>query len=206
MSLTDQTRRMSSTDIRRSRVQTLAKPARRTVELRQWRPTDAVSLHGMLAHDETLQRELGRGDVSTVVGCADVITAFLAVSLPSLQNFAISVGGRAVGNVAVSHMEHRHDTGWISYWVAVEARGQGLATRAVASAARWAFADRDLFRLELSHGVSNPASCRVAVRAGFAAEGVERQKLRSNAERIDVETHARLVVDPAPALALIPVR
>ncbi|OUE31259.1 hypothetical protein BFL35_05940 [Clavibacter michiganensis] len=48
--------------------------------------------------------------------------------------------------------------------------------------------------------MANPASCRVATRAGFAAEGIERAKLRYGDERFDVETHARLATDPPPAV------
>jgi RimJ/RimL family protein N-acetyltransferase len=48
--------------------------------------------------------------------------------------------------------------------------------------------------------VNNPASCAVAMRAGFAAEGIERAKLRYGVERFDVETHARLATDPAPSV------
>ncbi len=55
-----------------------------------------------------------------------------------------------------------------------------------------------LHRLELGHRLSDPASCRVAVAAGFRAEGVERDKLRYGDERFDVETHARLSGDPSP--------
>lgn len=68
-----------------------------------------------------------------------------------------------------------------------------------------AFCD-GLERLELGHRLNNPASCRVATRAGFLAEGIERQKLRYGTQRFDVELHARLRTDPAPArdLARIP--
>jgi RimJ/RimL family protein N-acetyltransferase len=52
-----------------------------------------------------------------------------------------------------------------------------------------------LFRLELGHRVNNPASCRVASRAGFAVEGLERQKLLYDGVRYDVELHARLATD-----------
>ncbi|RIJ14589.1 N-acetyltransferase, partial [Clavibacter nebraskensis] len=77
------------------------------------------------------------------------------------------------------------------------------ATRALAGAAAWGFAD-GLFRLELGHRVNNPASCRVATRSGFAAEGIERAKLRYGDERFDVETHARLATDPATAVVPLP--
>ncbi|WP_440697198.1 GNAT family N-acetyltransferase [Clavibacter nebraskensis] len=48
--------------------------------------------------------------------------------------------------------------------------------------------------------MNNPASCRVARRAGFIAEGIERAKLRYGDERFDVETHARLATDPPSAV------
>lgn len=50
--------------------------------------------------------------------------------------------------------------------------------------------------------MNNPASCRVATSAGFLPEGIERAKLRYGDERFDVEAHARLRTDPAPALEL----
>lgn len=102
-----------------------------------------------------------------------------------------------IGCVTVAHMEDRHGTGWVSYWMSASSRGRGLATRAVATAAEWALVVRGLHRLELGHRVDNPASCRVATQAGFAVEGVEREKLRYGDVRVDVETHARLASDPA---------
>jgi hypothetical protein len=42
----------------------------------------------------------------------------------------------------------------------------------------------------------------VATAAGFLAEGIEREKLRYGNVRYDVETHARLVTDPAPTTNL----
>ncbi|GEL99270.1 hypothetical protein CTE05_28170 [Cellulomonas terrae] len=53
--------------------------------------------------------------------------------------------------------------------------------------------------------MNNPASCRVATAAGFAAEGIERAKLRYGSDRYDVETHARLSTDPRPPVELVPI-
>src|SRR5699024_10296456 len=122
------------------------------------------------------------------------------------RNWAVVVAGAAVGNVGLSHIEHRHDTAWTSYWLSGAARGRGLAHRALAGVAAWAFDELGLFRLELGHRVNNPASCAVARRAGFVAEGVERAKLRYGDQRFDVETHARLASDPAPDVVPVPVR
>jgi len=111
-----------------------------------------------------------------------------------------------VGNVGLSSIDRVHGTAWTYYWVAASHRGQGLAARALATVSRWAFEELQLFRLELGHRVNNPASCRVATRAGFIAEGVERSKLRYGNDRFDVETHARLATDLVPSLTPLSMR
>ena len=105
-----------------------------------------------------------------------------------------------VGSVTVSAVDRRHDTGWVSYWTVESARGRGVAAVATGALSAWAFGDLGLFRLELGHRINNPASCRVAERAGFRVEGVERAKLRYGDTRYDVELHARLATDPYPPL------
>ena len=103
-----------------------------------------------------------------------------------------------LGSVTVSAVDRRHDTGWVSYWTSESARGRGVAAVATAAVSAWAFEDLGLFRLELGHRTNNPASCRVAERAGFGVEGLERAKLRYGDTRYDVELHARLATDPQP--------
>ncbi|MET9224846.1 GNAT family N-acetyltransferase [Lentzea sp. NPDC003310] len=110
-------------------------------------------------------------------------------------SFAVLHEGVPVGNVAVSSVERRHLTGWISYWVREQARGKGLATQACRAVSEFAFAELGLFRLELAHRTDNIASCRVAKAAGFAVEGVERARLLYDGVRYDTETHARLATD-----------
>lgn len=114
--------------------------------------------------------------------------------------FAVVDGGNAaLGGVAVGSLNARHATGWVSYWTTSAARGRGVATHGCRALAEWCFAELGLFRLELGHRADNPGSCRVALAAGFAAEGLQRQKLAYDGVRYDVETHARLATDPYPA-------
>ena len=113
--------------------------------------------------------------------------------------------GLAVGNVMATAIDKRHDTAWVSYWVSPHARGRGLASAATAGLAEHCFNELGLYRLELAHRVNNPGSGRVAVKAGFIPEGIERAKLRYLDEygrpvRFDVQTYARLREDPSPAL------
>ncbi|WP_411080965.1 GNAT family N-acetyltransferase [Streptomyces sp. cmx-18-6] len=103
--------------------------------------------------------------------------------------------GVALGCVAVNAVNYAHDTGWVSYWTTEAARGRGVAPAGVRALARWAFGGLGLYRLELGHRTDNPASCRVAVRSGFAPEGIDRAKLRYGRVRYDVERHARLADD-----------
>lgn len=176
---------------------------RMTTELRPWDESDAESLQHAFAVSDDLATQVGDADLSTLDRCREFIALQLGPSSPAERNFAISVDGAAVGNVGIGKMEHRHDTGWVYYWVSAEARGLGLASRSLASAAHWAFQQRGLFRLELGHRVNNPASCIVATNAGFVAEGIERQKLKYGQTRFDVETHARLETDPVLEIELM---
>lgn len=107
----------------------------------------------------------------------------------------IDDSSRLLGSVTVAALDRRHSTGWVSYWSVQEFRGGGNIASALRAMAQWAFDDLELFRLELGHRTNNPASCYVARAAGFAVEGLERQKLRYGDERFDVELHARLATD-----------
>lgn len=108
--------------------------------------------------------------------------------------FAVTLDGLVVGNVAVTGIDV-HGTGCVSYWIMPEARGRGVAAEAAGELARWAFGERGLYRLELGHRTDNVASCKVATRAGFRPEGIERGRLRYGDVRHDVERHARLATD-----------
>ncbi len=169
------------------------------LELRPWTTGDAADLRRAVRASPDLVLQLGDADLGSESACARFIERELATTDESRVSRAIVTEDSVVGNVGLSHIEYRHGTAWVSYWVASPFRGRGLATRAVIALTEHAFADPGLFRLELGHRVDNPASCRVAARAGFAAEGIERSKLRYGDLRFDVETHARLVTDPAVA-------
>jgi RimJ/RimL family protein N-acetyltransferase len=61
-------------------------------------------------------------------------------------------------------------TAEIGYWIAVAARGRGIAPAAVRAVTDWvfeAFAGAGLRQVMLVHDVDNPASCRVAEKAGY---------------------------------------
>ncbi|WP_166982445.1 GNAT family N-acetyltransferase [Paramicrobacterium fandaimingii] len=173
------------------------------ITLRPWSLSDASALRECIVTSPDLTRQVGTADVSTIEACR----AFIRDALPneaSAVNLAACIDDIPVGNVGISNIEYRHSTGWTYYWLAASARGQGIATRALATISAWAFTEQSLHRLSLGHRVDNPASCRVATRAGFRAEGIERERLRYGTERFDVETHARLATDAAPDFEALP--
>ncbi|MDG4809079.1 GNAT family protein [Micromonospora sp. WMMD1120] len=105
-----------------------------------------------------------------------------------------ATGGDLLGSVSL-HRIHDGDAS-IGYWTTPAARGRGVASRAVAGLTDWAFASLSLHRVELCHAVANPASCRVADRAGYRAEGTLRESYRyGDGRRYDEHLHARLASD-----------
>ena len=60
------------------------------------------------------------------------------------------------------------------YWLVTQARGRGIATRALRLITDWTVATTEVVRLDLFTDLENDASGRVAERAGFEREGVRR--------------------------------
>ncbi|MGX1563118.1 GNAT family N-acetyltransferase [Streptomyces sp. NPDC055506] len=106
-----------------------------------------------------------------------------------------------LGHIGVNEIKYHLKVARVGYWVLPEARGQGVATRALLLATRWAFAELGLHRVELDHAVGHDVSCRIAERCGFAYEGTLRGAIfeedRHDAFR-DAHLHARLATDPEP--------
>jgi RimJ/RimL family protein N-acetyltransferase len=105
-------------------------------------------------------------------------------------------GGRLLGGMSLHHLDPIRDVVEIGYWLFHEARGRGVATRAVEAATAHAFAN-GIYRVEEHVRVGNAASERVLERAGFRREGVKARFLRRGAgdERHDATLFARLADD-----------
>jgi RimJ/RimL family protein N-acetyltransferase/8-oxo-dGTP pyrophosphatase MutT (NUDIX family) len=80
---------------------------------------------------------------------------------------------RSVGDPAMRNVD-------VGYGVHPDARGHGVATSALTLLSRWlttAANGPEVGRVQLDHSVENPASCKVAERAGLPREGVRRSYL-----------------------------
>ena len=85
----------------------------------------------------------------------------------------------------------------IGYWVVREARGRGVASKAVVLLGRWLFEALDLARLQIHTETENLASQRVAERAGFTREGLLRSYELMEGRPIDVVMFSALPGDLA---------
>jgi RimJ/RimL family protein N-acetyltransferase len=101
-------------------------------------------------------------------------------------------GGEVLGSIGVTW--HGDEVAEVGYWVALEARGRGVATRATRLVARWVLGDLGFERLQLQADPRNLASCRVAERAGFTLEGTKRSARWNERQRrrIDLNQYALL--------------
>ncbi|WP_239134206.1 GNAT family N-acetyltransferase [Rugosimonospora africana] len=103
--------------------------------------------------------------------------------------------GPVAGQISLRRVNLGDGLAEVSYWVLPHARGRGVASRALSALTAWCFATLGLHRIEVYHSTANPASCRVAQRAGFAAEGTKRSEARHADGWHDMHLHARLAGD-----------
>lgn len=89
-----------------------------------------------------------------------------------------------VGHVWLNR--HRDDCWSVGYWLLPEARGHGLATRAVRLVSAWAFRDLGLTELSLVTDAWNSRSQRVAERSGFKREGPARSAVDAEGRPVEL--------------------
>jgi RimJ/RimL family protein N-acetyltransferase len=166
------------------------------VTLRAWRADDLAALV-VACDDPTLATYLPFPQPYT----EEIGRHWLDVMVPEQwagqERLPLAVIGAdgPLGGIAVRLREPQHRIAEVSYWVASSARGNGVAARATSLAARWAFADLDVGRLELLADVTNAASRRVAEKAGFTREGVLRSARELWGERHDMVLFSLLPAD-----------
>lgn len=142
------------------------------VKLRPWEVADHQALTDAFADPEIQLWHFVRID-SQIEAEEWIAQTWAAWRSEAAATWAIVIGGRpeAVGRVSLYFHDLRNGGGEVSYWVAPQATGAGVATSALKAVTSWAFEELGMHRLEASHSTANPASCAVATNAGFEAEG-----------------------------------
>ena len=171
------------------------------VRLRPWRDDDADAVWAALQDPEI--RLWNGGGVRSREDAAALVRGRTDWSSGTHASWAVVDGTDAVlGSVSVHSIDRTQADAEIGYWTAPAARGRGVAAAAVDAACRWAFGTLPVERIELCHAVENPASGRVAEKAGFTYEGHLRRSYRyGDGVKRDELIWSRLADDPAPELS-----
>jgi RimJ/RimL family protein N-acetyltransferase len=92
----------------------------------------------------------------------------------ALAFLAVDDDGTLLGNFSIMELDKAPHYGEIGYWVAREARGKGVATRAVVMLRDYGASELGLELIELIIHEGNEPSKRVAERTGFLDIGEKR--------------------------------
>jgi RimJ/RimL family protein N-acetyltransferase len=90
----------------------------------------------------------------------------------TFYGFAITCAEEILGACTLSSIHPIYHFCNLGYWVRTSLRGRGIAGRAAKLAARFAFEELGLIRVEIVIGVNNHASLRVAEKIGAHDEGL----------------------------------
>jgi len=93
--------------------------------------------------------------------------------------------GRLVGVAGFNWVDAANRSAAIGYWLAEDAEGHGLMTRAVSALLRHGFRTLKLNRIEIRAGVRNRRSRAIPERLGFRREGILRQVERLGDRYVD---------------------
>lgn len=82
------------------------------------------------------------------------------------------------GIIEIRDIEREHSLAEVSFWLAVEAWGQGYMSEALKPVLCFGFEELSLNRLYAYHMARNPASGKVLKKNGFVQEGLLRQRVQ----------------------------
>jgi RimJ/RimL family protein N-acetyltransferase len=172
------------------------------VLLRPWTAADADAVFAA-CQDAEIQRWT---TVPSPYGRPDAVGYVTEVAAAAWERGGaeFAVVERATGALAGAIGAHGMTDGiaHVGYWTASAARGRGLTSDALRTLTAWFLRDRGAARVELVVEPANLGSVRVAEAAGFAREGVLRQRFVLRGRRADVAMYSRLPTDGLPTDAV----
>lgn len=142
--------------------------------VRSWRYGDEETLHNH-ANNKTIWLNL-RDTFPYPYTQADAQRWIQYVVDPVQEtNFAIDVGGEAVGNIGLRIGEDidRHSAE-VWYWLGEKYWGRGIITAVLTAVTNLAFSDFSLIRVEAMPFARNTASIKVLEKVGYEREGIMR--------------------------------
>jgi RimJ/RimL family protein N-acetyltransferase len=167
--------------------------------LRPWQASDADAVQAILA-DERISEHLPLPRPYTAEHASSFVTGHGQAGRVAGTRLDCAIAenttGRLVGSASLRLPVAPYDVAEIGYWLATAEWGQGYATEATRTLARFGL-DNGLARLEIRCEVPNVASAAVALRAGFRFEAVRRALLPGReGAALDAAVFARTATDP----------
>ncbi len=162
------------------------------VRLRPWRDAEAATLLRGMTDPEAARWAAGHPPG----GEADALRTLARFRRRARDGagvvWAVEEDGVLAGSLALRGI---NTTDWFAtaaYWVLPELRGRAIAPRALRTATSYAFEVLGLHRVRLQHALGNTASCRVAEKAGFPLESVQRESVLLAEGFVDEHEHVRV--------------
>lgn len=109
--------------------------------------------------------------------------------------FAVVDGERIVGTAGFHHVDWRNAATSLGYWLAADAQGRGLITRAVVAMLDHAFGPWELHRVEIRAAPDNARSRAIPERLGFVQEGTLRGAEKHPERYGDLVVYGMLAAD-----------
>ncbi|MFJ9738781.1 GNAT family N-acetyltransferase [Streptomyces sp. NPDC101166] len=161
--------------------------------LRPWRIEDAPAVHAAFQDPLMHQWHVRACDgVEEAVGWIGEWTRSWGEERDAQWAVVDADSDVLLGRVALRDIVLADGVAEMAYWTTAASRGRGVAGRATVALSRWALDDVGFNRLELLHATANAASCRVAVKSGFAVEGTKRSAVLHPDGWHDMHLHARV--------------
>ncbi len=160
-----------------------------TVSLRPFRDDDAPLFARAFRDDPTLGDAIGvESDPDESAALERFrVTADQAAAGDGVELAIADTGsGEFLGLIAVFAFDRRHGRCEVGFWLVPEARGRGVARRALTIALEWAFDDLGMRRAELTTTADNGPTIRLAESLGFSREGLLRERNFERGRPVDV--------------------
>ena len=109
--------------------------------------------------------------------------------------FVLVYRGELTGRIGIHKIDKQNRIGEIGYWIAEEAQGKGIVTRACRALVQFGFETVQLNRMEIKCGTGNRASQAIDERLGFKQEGVLQEAEYLNGRYLDLNLNALLKGD-----------
>jgi RimJ/RimL family protein N-acetyltransferase len=97
-----------------------------------------------------------------------------------------------LGSIGVQEINRTERRCGLGYWLAREARGRGVMTRAARILSQWVFENLPIDRIEIMAQSENARSRALAERAGYEFEGVLRSHVEIKGRRRDMAMYSLL--------------